>query len=70
MSTIEPREFTHDMVHRQAIPRQNSGTEWNIFSPSSLPDKKENISLFALLLMTKNSTEICRLQYLSFKNNA
>ena len=44
MSTIEPREFTHDMVHRQAIPRQNSGTEWNILSPSSFPNKKENVS--------------------------
>ena len=45
MSTMEPREFTHDMVHRQAIPRQNSGAEWNILSLSSIPDKKENISL-------------------------
>ena len=44
MSTIEPREFTHDMVHRQAIPRQNSGTESNILSPSSFPNKKENVS--------------------------
>ena len=41
MSTMEPREFTHDMVHRHAIPRQNSGAEFNTLSPSSFPEKKK-----------------------------
>ena len=45
MSTMEPREFTHDMVHRQAIPRQNPGAEWNILSPSSFPVKKKLVNL-------------------------
>ena len=54
MSTIEPKEFTHAMVHRQVIPRQNPGTEWNILSPSSFPVKKKKYSVnFELLIMTE-----------------
>ena len=41
MSTMEPRELTHDIVHRQTIPRQNFGAELNILSPFNFLKKKE-----------------------------